>query len=217
MFKNIGKLIHTVALALAIVFFAAFVGFGIACLLAALAEGVDETLKTAGIQGAVICFVLAIVFPLFCTLVYGFGSLVIAAEEQAKDTKEMKEQLRVALADGMLSDEIARKNGQVLSKALSQIQLQAPAAPTAAPVQRFVEEPVAASEPVEEVEETVEPAQVEQAPVDAPAEAAESAPAAPVEAPAATRPVARPAARPIKIARSGATPLRPIHNDEETF
>jgi hypothetical protein len=115
MLKNIGKLIHFVAIALAVVFFAAFLGFGVACLLAATAEGVDEALKTAGFQGAVLSFVLALVAPLFCVVAYGFGSLIIATERNAQDVREMKEKLHAALTEGLLSDEDITTRTDVLN------------------------------------------------------------------------------------------------------
>ena len=225
MLKNIGKLIHFVAIALAVVFFAAFLGFGVACLLAATAEGVDEALKAAGFQGAVLSFVLALVAPLFCVVAYGFGSLIIATERNAQDVREMKEKLHAALTEGLLSDEIARKNGQVFAKLIAQMPTAAPA-PTAAPVQRFVEEvpeePQAPAAPaVEEASAPVAEAPTEEAPI---AKAPVAAPLteepaqAPQAAPVPPKPPVRTAApRTIRVARPGATPLRPVNGDEETF
>lgn len=152
MLKNIGKKIHFVAILLAALSFLALVAFGTLCLIAALEEGVDDILKSTGIQGAILSYVMALIAPLCCLPLYGFGSLVTAAEKQAEDNREMKEMLRHALSEGCLSDEIARKMGAVQLK-LQQAQAQAPAAPAAAmmgrpyatkaPVQRFVSEPVA--------------------------------------------------------------------------
>ena len=213
MFKNVGKKIQYIAIILAILFCAAFLGFGAACLAAALGEGVDETLKTAGMQGAGICFALALLSPLFSFLLYGFGSLVIAAQKQAEDSREIKDMLRQALSEGCLSDEIARKMGQVQAKSMQQLtaQLQAQGTQAAqayhAPVQRLVEEPVAPQqEQTEEAEEA--PAQSVETPAAQP-----EAPAAPKASKVQKAPTPIRAARPV----ASATPLRPIDSDEETF
>lgn len=219
MFKNIGKKIQYIAIALAILFCAAFVGFGAACLLAALGDGVDETLKTAGLQGAGICFALALLSPAFSFVMYGFGALVTAAQKQAEDSKEIKEMLRHALSDGCLSDEIARKLGQVQAKSMQQLtaQLQAQAAQVVAqapkaPVQRLVEEPAA----TQEEQQTEEEQQAEEEPV---AEAAQDLPAAQPVAPTVAQAPKAPKAPIIRNAKpvASATPLRAIGGDEETF
>ncbi len=217
MFKNVGKKIQYIAIILAILFCAAFLGFGAACLAAALGEGVDETLKTAGMQGAGICLVLALLSPLFSFVLYGFGSLVIAAQKQAEDSREIKEMLRHALSDGCLSDEIARKTGQVQAKSMQQLtaQLQAQNAQAAAqayhaPVQRLVEEPTAPQQEQQEQNEEAE---------EAPAQGVET-PAAQPAAPATPKaPKVQKAPTPIRNAKpvASATPLRPIDPDEETF
>lgn len=153
MFKNIGKWIHAISLIMAALCFIGFAVFGVLCLMAATEQGVDETLKKAGMQAAYICFGLAIVTPFLNLIVYGFGSLIIASQQQAENSKKTRELLQSALSGGMLSDEIARKLGQVQAQMLSQLQTrtqQAPqsAAPRAyrAPIQRPVEEPATAQE-----------------------------------------------------------------------
>ena len=231
MFSNIGKKIQLLSLILAGLTFVSFVALGALCLIAALGAGVNEELSKAGIQAAVISFVLALILPLCSWILYGFGEMVTASKKQAEDTKEIKEMLRSSLSEGLLSDEIARKMGQVLLK-LQQTQAQAqPQAPqqagqrSRAPVQRFVEEPVApqpAPQPVYQAPAPVQPAYQ-------PTPAAPAAVEAPVEAPAA--PVAQPAAPAAPIAPAApaqaaytvkpATAIgeaRPLQrNDEEAF
>ena len=205
MYKNIGKKIQLLAMALAILSVAVFLGFGAACLAAALQEGVDETLKTAGVQGAVICFVIAALSPFLSFVLYGFGSLVAAAQKQAEDSREIKEMLRHALSEGCLSDEIARKVGQSQAKALQQLatQLQLAQTPTNAPIQRPVVEEPAAQAPVQE---PVQDAEAQSTVQDT----------APTEKP--HTPKASPA-QPIRKAKpvASAKPLQPIGDSEETF
>ena len=157
MFRNIGKTIQRFAIILSIVLFLLLAAFGTLCLLTALEEGTDKTLQTAGIQAAVISFVLALILPsLQLFLMYGFGTLIRDARQQAEDGKKVRDMLQAALADGLLSDEVARKVGQVQSKLISHLQANAPAQqpqnarapmqrpvtePTQAPAQRTVAEP----------------------------------------------------------------------------
>lgn len=232
MFKNIGKKIQFVAILLAILCFVCFLAFGVLCLIPALEDGTDETLKEAGIQAAIISGVAALLSPLTLLALYGFGSLVTAAEKQAEDSREIKEMLRHALSEGCLSDEIARKMGAVQLKL--QAQQQAQAAPKMmgqayaphAPMQRPVQEPTpvaptpVAPAPVEPAAPAPEAAQAPEAaeipatppsPVEMPTPAAPVAPVAPVAAPA---PAVRPKpAQPI----AGAKPLQSLHDNDETF
>ena len=242
MFKNVGKKIRVLSVILAILCFAALLALGVWCLLSALADGVDETLKAAGLQGAVICGVAAVIAPWLFLIPYGFGLVVTASEKQAEDEKEIKEMLRHALAEGLLSDEIARKTALAQEKVLGRLQMQAPQAAQTrsaqAPVQRFVTEPVeapaeepAAAQQVESApepvvaESAVEPAAEAPAPIEdevpavqvedvTPAPQAEAPAAAPKKAPAAPKKAVAP-----KKATPTATaqPLRPIGHDEETF
>lgn len=238
MFKNIGKKIHFVAILLAALSFLAFVAFGTLCLIAALEEGVDDLLKSTGIQGAILSYVMALIAPLCCLPLYGFGSLVTAAEKQADDSREMKEMLRHALSEGCLSDEIARKMGAVQLKLQQQAQAQAapsmmgrPYAPQA-PVQRFVSEPAApaavtAPAPVASpVAESPVPVDQSPAPAQESPEAVEgspaSAPIAPVvptfeeekaavpQAVQASAPVAQESASPVAQAPAAPAPIAPV-------
>lgn len=231
MLKNVGKKIQFVAILLAILCFVGFLAFGVLCLIPALEDGADETLKEAGIQAAIISGVAALLSPLTLLALYGFGSLVTAAEKQAEDSREIKEMLRHALSEGCLSDEIARKMGAVQLKL--QAQQQAQAAPKMmgqayaphAPMQRPVQEPTpvppapvtpapVASAPVEPeapASEAAEAPVAEPSPVEMPTPVAPATPVAPVAAPA---PVARPRpAQPI----AGAKPLQSLHDYDETF
>ena len=238
MFKNVGKKIRVLSVVLAILSFAALAALCVFCLLRAMGDGVDETLKTAGIQGAVICGVAAVIAPWLFLIPYGFGLVVAAAEKQAEDEKEIKEMLRHALAEGLLSDEIARKTAQAQEKVLGRLIVQAPqAAPkngARAPVQRFVTEPVeeTAEEPAEKTEVAAEPeiaASVEEAPAEeavaeeAPAMQVEDlTPAPQAEAPAEVETKAPPAPKKTPVVKKAtptatAQPLRPIGHDEETF
>ncbi len=217
MLKNIGRSLRVLALVLAGLCFAAFAAFGVLCLLSALADGVDETLKTAGLQAACISFALAILTPFLQLITYGLGVLIDTAQAQAQDSKRVREILQASLADGLLSDEIARKSGMALAKILPQIQVQAPAATVGAPVQRPVAQSAA---PVAAAAEQA-PAKEEAAPLEdeirvetieqAQNEVQSPAPAKP--APVKPAPV-KPA--PVKpLSANGA--WRPLSDDSETF
>ena len=242
MFKNVGKTIRVLSVILAILCFVALLTLGVFCLLRAMGEGVDETLKAAGIQGAAICGAAAVIVPWLFFIPYGIGRMVTAVEKQAEDEKEIKEMLRHALAEGLLSDEIARKTAQAQEKVLGRLQMQAPQAAQnrsgQAPVQRFVTEPVEA--PAEEpaaAQNTTTASQpkpvIAPAAEEAPAPIEDEVPAVQVEdvtpapqpeapAPAETEKKA-PAAPKKAVAPKKATPtataqpLRPIGHDEETF
>lgn len=236
MFSNIGKKIQLLALILAGLSFVACAALGALCLISALDAGVDEALRKAGIQAAVISFVLAFLLPVcFGWILYGFGEMVTASKKQADDTKEIRDMLHVSLSEGLLTDEVARKMGQVLLKLqqtqAQQAQAQAPQQAGQrfrAPVQRFVEEPV--EQPAQPAYQPA-PAQpayqpaAPAAPVAEPAPVAPAAPAAPVAEPAPTAP-AQPAYQPaapvaptytVKPASAigAARPLQ--NNDEEAF
>jgi hypothetical protein len=79
MLRNIGKILKILSLVLAGLFFAAFLTFGILFLCLALADGVNPTLCTAGIEAGVLCFVLSVLIPCFCTTLYGFGVLIVSS------------------------------------------------------------------------------------------------------------------------------------------
>ena len=211
MLKNIGRSLRVLALVLAVLCFAAFAAFGVLCLLSAFEEGVDETLKTAGLQAACISFALAILTPFLQLITYGLGVLIDTQKEQAQDSKRMREILQASLADGLLSDEVARKSGTVMADLLPQIRVQAPAAPTTAPVQRPVAKPVAPAIQKEVKEEASAPAE-DEIRVETIAEAqAEAKAPAPVKAqPSKPAPVKPTPAKPV-----GA--WRPLSDDNETF
>ena len=144
MFKNIGKTIRVLAIVLAALTFLGFVALGTLSLLAALQAGISEELQLAGMQAAIICYVLGILTPALTLILYGFGSLVSAAKVQTENAQRTQEMLRAALSDGMLSEEIARKSAQAQAKLLAHVMSQMPAAEkpvqknTQAPRQRFV-------------------------------------------------------------------------------
>lgn len=188
MFKHIGRSLRVLSIVLAALCFLGFGAFGVLCLLAALENGVDETLKTAGLQAACISFALAILTPFLQLVTYGLGVLIDTQKEQAQDSKRVREILQASLADGLLSDEIARKSAVALSRVLPQIQVQAPAA-TAAPVQRPVAQPTVPAVQETPVEEEDAPAEdeirvetIEDAKAELPSPAAKPAPVKPTPA-----------------------------------
>ena len=171
MFKNIGRSIRVLAVVLAALSFLGFAALGTLMLLYALDPAVSNELYVAGLQAAVICYALCVLTPFLNLILYGFGTLISAAQAQARDSQKTREMLQTALSDGMLSEEIARKSAQAQTKLLEYMMTHAPAAekPAAkkssrAPMQR----------PVKEIEDTQEPAK----------EASVQAPAVPEEAPA---------------------------------
>jgi len=217
MFKNIGRSVRILAIVLAALSFALFAAFGVLCLLAALADGVDEVLKTAGLQAAIISFALALLTPFLQLITYGLGALIDTARENVQEQKRVRDLLQAALAEGRLSDEIARKSAMAMTKVLPKLQMQAPAAPTGAPVQRPVaqpaapvvtEEPPAEEEPVP-VEDEVAVEKIEEVPAEA-------------QAPA-PKPVPKPVPKPAPVKPKPAKPLpqngtwRTLTDDEETF
>lgn len=153
MFKNIGRSVRVLSLVLAGLCFIGFAVFGTLCLFAALGDGVDDTLKTAGIQAAIICYVLAVLTPFLQLITYGLGALIDAAQESAQDNKKIKEILQSTLVDGQLSAEIARKSAMALDNSLARLQTLIPQNENA-PVQRPVVTPVIITDTEETVEET---------------------------------------------------------------
>ena len=146
MLSNIGKKIQWLSLILAGVSLVTFLVFGIVFLVKASPDHVNEALRTAGIQAAIICFVSAVLTPCLMILPYGFGALIIAAERRTEDMHETKELLRQAIGEGLLADDIARGVGNTVADKLKSITITAPAAqPTNAPVQRPVTEPIASA------------------------------------------------------------------------
>ena len=210
MFKHIGRSLRVLSVVLAVLCFLGFGAFGALCLLAALENGVDETLRTAGLQAACISFALAILTPFLQLIIYGLGVLIDTQKEQAQDNKRVREILQASLADGLLSDKIARKSAVALGRVLPQIQVQAPAA-TAAPVQRPVAQPAVPAAPT--VQETPDEEEGTPAEDEIRVETIEDAK---VELQA-------PAAKPAPVRPTPAKPLppngawRPLSDDNETF
>ena len=242
MFKNIGKTIRVLAIVLAALTFLGFVALGTLSLLAALQAGISEELQLAGMQAAIICYVLGILTPALTLILYGFGSLVSAAKVQAENAQRTQEMLRAALSDGMLSEEIARKSAQAQAKLLAHVMSQMPAAEkpvqknTQAPRQRFVSEiatestEAPAAEPVEEAAPAPAFIPVQQVPVqevavqeasDDEATAEEAAPAPafiPVTTVRSSLQTPAPFQAPTPATpTAGASVLKPFSGDEETF
>lgn len=116
MYQNIGKKIHLLAIILAALCAAGFLAAAVVFLLAALRAEGGSASRTAGFEGAGVFLVLAVLSPLCSWVLYGFGSLVDAAERQAEAQKDVRDIVKKALSDGALSDEVARKLGNSLSK-----------------------------------------------------------------------------------------------------
>ena len=114
-FKNTGRRVQILSVILAAVSFVALLALAVYFLVAGL-RSVDATLRTAGIQGAVISLVGAVLCPALCLPLYGFGTLLLQSEKSAENDREVRELLRQALADGALSEDISRKLSQSLSK-----------------------------------------------------------------------------------------------------
>ena len=93
MFKNIGKTLRVLAIVLAVLCFVGFAALGTLSLLAALEKGVSAELKTAGIQAAIISYALCVLTPFLNLILYGFGTMITATQEQAQDSKKIKELL----------------------------------------------------------------------------------------------------------------------------
>ncbi len=116
MYQNIGKKIHLLAIILAALCAAGFLATAVVFLLAALRAEGGSASRAAGFEGAGVFLVLAALSPLCSWVLYGFGSLVDAAERQAEAQKDVRDIVKKALSDGALSDEVARKLGNSLSK-----------------------------------------------------------------------------------------------------
>lgn len=230
MFKNIGKSIRVLAIVLAALSFLGFAALGTLMLLAALDSGISSELYTAGLEGAIICYMLCILFPFLNLIIYGFGTLITAAQSQAEDSKKTREMLQTALSDGMLSEEIARKSAHAQTKLLEYMMTHATADKAPAP-KKNSRAPM--QRPVKEIEEYSAPAQeiAQEAPVQDEAPAPAFIPAAQVKeqteesvqevtpAPAFI-PLAQPTpfrAPATAIPTGTASILRPLSDEEETF
>ena len=163
MYHNIGKKIHLLAIILAALFAVGFLAAAVVFLLAALRAEGGSASRAAGFEGAGVFLVLAALSPLCSWVLYGFGSLVDAAERQAEAQKDVRDIVKKALSDGALSDEVARKLGNSLSKLTV----------AAAPAPRSG---VAPTRPV--VRGSVKPAEAAKPAVPAPAQTAPAAEAA---------------------------------------
>jgi hypothetical protein len=96
MFKNIGKTIRVLAIVLAALTFLGFVALGTLSLLAALQAGISEELQLAGMQAAIICYVLGILTPALTLILYGFGSLVSSAKADVHCAASISTASRIA-------------------------------------------------------------------------------------------------------------------------
>lgn len=214
MYHNIGKKIHLLAIILAALFAVCFLAAAVVFLLAALRAEGGSASRAAGFEGAGVFLVLAALSPLCSWVLYGFGSLVDAAERQAEAQKDVRDIVKKALSDGALSDEVARKLGNSLSKLTV----------AAAPAPRSGVEP---TRPV--VRGSVKPAEAAKPAAPAPVQTAEAAPVQKQEdapAPVAEKEPEKPAIRftapsdsPAKPAPAPMTeegtvsPIKPLHSD----
>jgi hypothetical protein len=217
--KNMGRRIQILANLLAVLCVLSFLGLGVFFLISTIGA-TDATLRTAGIEGLIVCVVLAILSPFLSWILYGFGTLIITAEERLATERETKELLRAALSDGALSDDIARKVGIAISKAVppSSPAGGRPAQPVARPAQ-----PVAkpAPQPVASpVQPMAAPAPTPVTPV-APAPvpvtpASDPVAPAPAPTPVAPPPVVQKPAAPA-AAQSAVRPLTPLGGNNRTY
>lgn len=214
MYQNIGKKIHLLAIILAALCAAGFLAAAVVFLLAALKAEGGSASRAAGFEGAGVFLVLAALSPLCSWVLYGFGSLVDAAERQAEAQKDVRDIVKKALSDGALSDEVARKLGNSLSKLTV----------AAAPASRSG---VAPTRPV--VRGSIKPAEAAKPAAPAPVQTAEAAPVQKQEdapAPVAEKEPEKPAIRftapsdaPAKPAPAPMTeegtvsPIKPLHSD----
>ena len=131
LFKNIPHRIKVLAWILAILFFLGSLALSVLFVISAVTCE-DATLRMTGFKGAAFFFALALLLPL-CTLpLYGFAEFLQSSEKQAEADREIKELLRVAIAEGALAEDIARK----LSGALAKAAEAGPAIPRAVQPQR---------------------------------------------------------------------------------
>lgn len=214
MYHNIGKKIHLLAIILAALFAVCFLAAAVVFLLAALRAEGGSASRAAGFEGAGVFLVLAALSPLCSWVLYGFGSLVDAAERQAEAQKDVRDIVKKALSDGALSDEVARKLGNSLSK-LTVAAAPAPrsgVAPTR-PVVRGSIKPAEAAKPAAPAPvQTAEAAPVQKQ-EDAPAPVAEKEPEKPaIRFTAPSDSPAKPAPAPM-TEEGTVSPIKPLHSD----
>lgn len=210
MFKNIAKRIHTLAVILAVFLLISFLALA-AFFLYSMLNTTDETLRSAGLQGVIVSVILAAVTPLLSWLIYGFGTLIQCAERQAETSRETRDLVRQALADGALSDDIARKLGPAIAKAI-------PAAPATGYAPQQITQPLAARPIAPSAPKAVPTASA------APASTASTskAPVKPVSAPipkvptVTTEELIRPVAAPADLPPT-AQPLKPLGGNSKTY
>lgn len=214
MYHNIGKKIHLLAIILAALFAVGFLAAAVVFLLAALRAEGGSASRAAGFEGAGVFLVLAALSPLCSWVLYGFGSLVDAAERQAEAQKDVRDIVKKALSDGALSDEVARKLGNSLSR-LTVSAAPAPrsgVAPTR-PVVRGSVKPAEAAKPAAPAPvQTAEAAPVQKQ-EDAPAPVAEKEPEKPaIRFTAPSDAPAKPAPAPM-TEEGTVSPIKPLHSD----
>ena len=175
-FKNVTERIKKLALILALVSFVACLVMVVVFLVATIRTN-DAALRIAGIEGMILFAALGVILPMFSWLVYGFAELVKNSERQAESEKEIKELLRMALADGALADELSRKIAAAMPKTvaveqpaaqgpLAQVRVSAPAPKVAAPAPAV---PVIEDAPAPTPAPAAAPAVEQSAPAPAPA------------------------------------------------
>lgn len=216
MYHNIGKKIHLLAIILAALFAVGFLAAAVVFLLAALRAEGGSASRAAGFEGAGVFLVLAALSPLCSWVLYGFGSLVDAAERQAEAQKDVRDIVKKALSDGALSDEVARKLGNSLSK-LTVAAAPAPrsgVAPTRPVVRGSVKQAEAAKPavPAPAAEAAAAPEKKETAAAPA-APAAEKTPEKPaIQFTAPSDAPAKPAPAPM-TEEGTVSPIKPLHSD----
>lgn len=214
MYHNIGKKIHLLAIILAALFAVGFLAAAVVFLLAALRAEGGSASRAAGFEGAGVFLVLAALSPLCSWVLYGFGSLVDAAERQAEAQKDVRDIVKKALSDGALSDEVARKLGNSLSK-LTVAAAPAPrsgVAPTRPVVRGSAKQAEAAKPAAPAPVQTAEAAPVQKQ-EDAPAPVAEKEPEKPaIRFTAPSDAPAKPAPAPM-TEEGTVSPIKPLHSD----
>lgn len=214
MYHNIGKKIHLLAIILAALFAVGFLAAAVVFLLAALRAEGGSASRAAGFEGAGVFLVLAALSPLCSWVLYGFGSLVDAAERQAEAQKDVRDIVKKALSDGALSDEVARKLGNSLSR-LTVAAAPAPrsgVAPTRPVVRGSVKQAEAAKPAAPAPVQTAEAAPVQKQ-EDAPAPVAEKEPEKPaIRFTAPSDSPAKPAPAPM-TEEGTVSPIKPLHSD----
>lgn len=214
MYQNIGKKIHLLAIILAALCAAGFLAAAVVFLLAALRAEGGSASRAAGFEGAGLFLVLAALSPLCSWVLYGFGSLVDAAERQAEAQKDVRDIVKKALSDGALSDEVARKLGNSLSR-LTVAAAPAPrsgVAPTRPVVRGSVKQAEAAKPAAPAPVQTAEAAPVQKQ-EDAPAPVAEKEPEKPaIRFTAPSDAPAKPAPAPM-TEEGTVSPIKPLHSD----